>query len=40
MNGIFALIILGLLIAPIASPKAAGAATPAPGPTAESMMAM
>jgi hypothetical protein len=36
LNGILTLIIVGLLIAPIASPKAAGAAKPAPGPTAES----
>ena len=40
MNGILTLIIVGLLIAPIASPKAAGAAKPAPGPTAESVMAV
>lgn len=33
------LIIVGLLVAPIASPKAAGAAKPAPGATAESAMA-
>jgi ketosteroid isomerase-like protein len=39
LNGILTLIIVGLLIAPIASPKAAGAAKPAPGPTAESVMA-
>jgi ketosteroid isomerase-like protein len=40
MNGILTLIIVGSLIAPIASPKAAGAAKPAPGPTAESVMAV
>jgi ketosteroid isomerase-like protein len=39
LNGILTLIIVGLLIAPIASPKAAGAAKPAPGPTAESALA-
>jgi hypothetical protein len=39
LNGILTLIIVGLLIAPIASPKVAGAAKPAPGPTAESVMA-
>jgi ketosteroid isomerase-like protein len=39
VNGILTLIIVGLLIAPIASPRAAGAAKPAPGPTAESVMA-
>jgi hypothetical protein len=39
LNGILTLIIVGLLIAPIASPKAAGAAKPAPGPTAESVLA-
>jgi hypothetical protein len=39
LNGILTLIIVGLLIAPIASPRAAGAAKPAPGPTAESVMA-
>ena len=39
MNFILTLIIVGLLIAPIASSKAAGAAKPAPGPTAESVMA-
>jgi len=33
------LIIVGLLVAPIASPKAAGAAKPAPGATTESVMA-
>src|ERR1700739_3119143 len=37
LNGILTLIIVGLLIAPIASPKVAGAAKPAPGPTAESV---
>ena len=36
---ILTLIIVGLLIAPIGSPKAAGAAKPAPGPTAKSAMA-
>jgi hypothetical protein len=40
MNGILTLIIVSSLIAPIASPKAAGAAKPAPGPTAESVMAV
>jgi ketosteroid isomerase-like protein len=39
LNGILTLTIVGLLIAPIASPKAAGAAKPAPGPTAESALA-
>jgi hypothetical protein len=39
LNGILTLITVGLLIAPIVSPKAAGAAKPAPGPTAESVMA-
>jgi ketosteroid isomerase-like protein len=39
LNGIFTLIIVGLLIAPITSLKAAGAAKPAPGATAESAMA-
>src|SRR5271169_3593920 len=39
MNGILTLIIVGLLIAPIAIPKAAGAPKPAAGPTAESVMA-
>ena len=39
MNGILTLMIVGLLIASIASPKAAGAAKPAPVPTAESVMA-
>jgi ketosteroid isomerase-like protein len=39
LNGILTLIIVGLLIAPIASPKATGAAKPAPGPTAESALA-
>jgi ketosteroid isomerase-like protein len=39
MNGILPLIMVGLLIAPIAPPEAAGAAKPAPGPTAESVMA-
>jgi ketosteroid isomerase-like protein len=39
LDGILTLIIVGLLIAPIASPKAAGAAKPAPGPTVESVMA-
>jgi ketosteroid isomerase-like protein len=39
VNGTLTLIIVGLLIAPIASPKAAGAAKRAPGPTAESVMA-
>jgi ketosteroid isomerase-like protein len=39
MIGILTLIILGLLIAPITSPKVAGAAKPAPGPTAESALA-
>jgi len=39
LSGILTLIIVGLLIPPIASPKAAGAAKPAPGPTAESVMA-
>ena len=38
LNVTLALIIVGLLIAPIASPKAAGAAKPAPGATAESVM--
>jgi hypothetical protein len=37
--GLLTLIILGLLIASIASPKAGGAAKPAPGPTAERVMA-
>ncbi len=39
LNGILTLSIVGLLIAPIASPKTAGAAKPAPGPTAESVLA-
>jgi hypothetical protein len=39
LNGILTLILVGLLIARIASPKAAGAAKPALGPTAESVMA-
>jgi len=39
LNGILTLIIVGLLVAPMASPKAPGAAKPAPGPTAESVMA-
>jgi ketosteroid isomerase-like protein len=39
MNGILPLIIVGLLVAPMVSPKAAGAAKPASGPTAESVMA-
>jgi len=39
LNGILPLIIVGLLIALIASPKTAGAAKPAPAPTAESVMA-
>ena len=39
LNGILPLIIVGFLIAPIALPKAAGATKPAPGPTAESVMA-
>jgi len=39
LNGILTLMIVGLLIAPIASPKAAGAAKPALGPTAESVLA-
>lgn len=39
LNGILTLIIMGLLIAPITSPKAAGAAKPAPGPTTESALA-
>lgn len=37
-SGTFALIV-GLLIAPMVSPKAAGAAKPAPGPTKESALA-
>jgi ketosteroid isomerase-like protein len=40
LNGILPLIIVSLLIAPIASPETAGAAKPAPGPTAESVMAV
>ena len=39
MNGILTSIIVGLLIAPLASPEVAGAAKPAPGPTAQSVMA-
>jgi ketosteroid isomerase-like protein len=39
LNGVLTLIIVGSLIAHIASPKAAGAAKPAPGPNAESAMA-
>jgi ketosteroid isomerase-like protein len=39
LNGILLLIIVGLLLAPMVSPKAAGAAKPAAGPTAESVMA-
>jgi ketosteroid isomerase-like protein len=39
LNGIFALIVGGLLIVPIALPKSAGAVKPAPGPTAESVLA-
>jgi ketosteroid isomerase-like protein len=39
LNGILTLIIVGLLIAPIATPKAAGAAKPAAGPTKESALA-
>jgi ketosteroid isomerase-like protein len=39
LNGVLTLIIVGLLIARIASPKAAGAAKPAPGPTAENALA-
>jgi ketosteroid isomerase-like protein len=39
MNGIFTLSIVGLLIAPIAIPKAAGAEKPVPGPTAKSALA-
>jgi ketosteroid isomerase-like protein len=39
MSGIFTLSIVGLLIAPMAIPKAAGAAKPAAGPTTESALA-
>ena len=39
LNGILTLIIVGLLVVSIAPPKAGGAAKPAPGPTAESVMA-
>jgi ketosteroid isomerase-like protein len=39
VNGTLTLIIVGLFIAPTGSPKAAGAAKPAPGPTAESALA-
>ena len=39
LNGILTLIIVGLLIAAIASPKAAGTANPAAGPTVESALA-
>jgi ketosteroid isomerase-like protein len=39
LNAILSLIIMGLLIVPIASPKAAGAAKPAAGPTKESALA-
>jgi ketosteroid isomerase-like protein len=39
MNSILSLSIVGLLIAPIAIPKATAAAKPAAGPTAESAMA-
>lgn len=39
VNGTLTLIIVGLLVAPIASPVAAGAAKHAPGPSAESVMA-
>jgi ketosteroid isomerase-like protein len=39
LNGVLTLSIVGLLIAPTASPKAAGAAKPAPGATAESAQA-
>jgi ketosteroid isomerase-like protein len=39
VNSTLTLIIVGLLIAPIASPEAAGAAKRAPGPTAESVVA-
>lgn len=39
LNVTLTLFIAGLLIAPMASPKAAGAEKPAPGPTAESVFA-
>ena len=39
MNGILILTIVGLLVAPIAKAQAAGNATPAAGPTAESALA-
>ena len=39
VNGILTFIVMGLLIAPIASSRVSGAAKPAPGPTAEGVMA-
>lgn len=39
LKGILALIAVGLLIAPMTTPKVAGAAKPAAGPTAESALA-